>query len=151
MQSWSLRAALIVLLVSVHILLFVSFSATYPSSSAPQYYPGAEEVSHDPDRYVGDRVSVYGRVVSTSPPVIDSGGREFGLVGGDGVRRDSGVGVYGVYREDGGIQVIDSVEYTQGGLTYSYAVSFLAGLWVLARLLRDWTPGRKGLGRRGDA
>ena len=119
-------------------------------------YPGTEALGADYDRYVGQQVELYGTVVETDPLVIEStygDGRRTRYVL-EGVDRPVGegdrVGAFGVAREGRRIEVENAVVVPSWGLPYTYGVSFLAGVWVLWRIVRDWALDRTELGLTPD-
>ena len=140
-------------LLGVVVLLGLLFGAmvwygTVEPSPALGAYPSHDEV----ERGVvdaGDAVVVSGRVVETDPLVVDKtvhlvvdGAYEkrtlrVTVVGTD---RSYEVGqtvqVFGTYAGDRTVRASNAV--TAGSRSYAYAVSFLAGLWVLGRLAAGW-------------
>lgn len=114
-------------------------------------YPGAAEIGTDANRYVGERVAVGGEVVAVSPPVIDT---EYGvgrtvtlrLVGlDDSIQFEEGdsLRVYGVLQTGRTVRVLRAFAVPWYGRWYTWSVSFLAGLWVLARIVRSWRLDRQ--------
>jgi len=96
------------------------------------------------DAYVGDRVQAGGTVVETDPVVFvvttkDGDEMEITAVSFEG---DPSVGdeinVYGTLETDQRVMVIDSYTREPWERYYMYAVSFIAGVWVLARFVRGW-------------
>lgn len=106
-------------------------------------YPDGPAVAADGERYVGERVLVSGPVVTREPTTIR-------LQSGDGetvrlvvdTAHDPAVGdgltVFGVLRPGGRLDARDAFVVDESGLTYTYSVSAVAGLWVLGRLVRGW-------------
>lgn len=54
------------------------------------------------------------------------------------VTEDEELRVYGVVEADHTIRAIRAFTVPPTGQWYAWAVSFLAGIWVLARLIRYW-------------
>jgi len=95
---------------------------TQPTNPDAGVYPDTEELVTDPDRYVGERVTAYG--------VVDA---DVDAEPGDRFR------VYGVLEAPGRVRAIEAFTVPPRGLWYAIGISFLAGLWVLARLVAHWT------------
>ncbi|WP_137284583.1 hypothetical protein [Halorussus salinisoli] len=107
-------------------------------------YPDQEHLATDYNYYLDSQVTVSGRIVTTDPVTIVA---EYGADDtiqltivdlavspsvGDKLR------VYGIVKPDQSIRAINAFTVPQRGLGYTWTVSFLAGLWVLARLIRYW-------------
>lgn len=150
------RVLVVVLLLVVHALLVPAY-ALQPMNAEAGVFPDATEFTETPERYLGDRVVTGGFVQQTSPVVIEvettRGKRlltvtdsELSPAEGDKLR------VYGVLTGPETIQSLNAFVVPRGGLFYTWGISFLAGLWVLSRLLRHWTVDRSRLAfRRRDA
>ena len=149
------RIAAVGLLLLVHVVLFPAYGAQ-PVNEDAWVLPGPDEFTATPDAYVGDRVATTGIVETTSPLVLrvttTRGPQRITIVGfaatpdvGDKVR------VYGTLTEPGRIDAHNGFVVPQRGSWYAWGISFLAGLWVLARLLRHWTVDIKTLGFRPRA
>jgi hypothetical protein len=153
------RARLLAVLVLLTALfgLLVWHGALAPAPEAGAY-PSQEELAADYDRYLGERVTVGGRIVETDPVAIDA---EYGVeesirltvVGLDpGVRIEEGADlqVFGVVEPDRTVRAEDAYAVPASGLWYTWTVSFLAGLWVLGRIVRHFRFDREewGLVRR---
>lgn len=145
------RALALMVLFGALVGLCVWYGSLGPDPAA-WALPGEEELATDYDRYVGERVAVGGTVASVEPVVIVAG---YGVDGElrlavDGVPTDSvAVGdslrVYGVARADGSIGALNAVAVPRWGYWYMYPASFLAGLWVLGRIVRHWRLEEWGL------
>jgi hypothetical protein len=123
--------------------LLVWFGSLGPAPALGAY-PGEDDLGHDYDAYVGEDVSVSGRVVDTAPTTIVA---EYGA--GDQMRvtvtnlatdpsEGDALRVYGVARPGQTIRAIDSYAVPPSGHLYTYLISFIAGVWVLGRLVRYW-------------
>lgn len=136
--------ALLVLLGALFGLL-VWYGSLEPDPSV-WALPGPEELGHDYGRYVGDRVAVSGRVVETDPIVIAAQYdvnnvirlRLVGLEDSVTVSEGARLNVYGVVEPDHTVRVLNVVQVPARGVWYTYTISFLAGLWVLGRIVRYW-------------
>lgn len=149
-KSPRLRLVAIIVLVGVLTGLLVWYGSLPPDPAAGEY-PGSDELTRDYAQYHGDRVVVSGPVLSTDPVVIDAvkGPVTYRLTitGVDTpVSRGEHLSVYGVVLEDRTIQAITAYAVPQSGLWYAYVTSFVAGLWVLGRLLSHWRLDRDPLG-----
>lgn len=107
-------------------------------------YPSQEDLATDADRYLGTHVSVGGQVVTTDPVTIRA---EYGA--GETIRltitdlavtpaEGDHLRVYGVVEADRTIRAHNAFTVPQWGRWYTWSVSFLAGLWVLTRIIRYW-------------
>jgi len=115
-------------------------------------YPGLDDVVERPETLLGDRVSVIGQVVATDPLVISAQHEtETGVTAvritvtdsNTAVERGDRVQVFGVLTDTETIRAINVVVLPQSGLWYSWIVSFIAGLWVLGRIVRHWRIDRE--------
>lgn len=136
-------------LLAVLVAMFV-WAGTMQPGPANNDYPTEEQLVSEPDRYVGDRVSVAGTVVGVDPLTIEATPRpgvsiRFEVTGstadpavGDALR------VHGVLREGNRIDALAAVHREPWEAAYMYVVSFLGGALVLGRLVAHWTfdPGR---------
>lgn len=107
-------------------------------------FPNENDFVMSYDAYVGDRVQVGGTVVETDPVVFvvttkDGDRMEITAVS---FEADPSVGdeinVYGTLETEQRVIVIDSYTREPWERYYMYAVSFIAGLWVLVRFVRGW-------------
>lgn len=123
--------------------LFV-WAGTIEPDPADNNYPGVSDIHETPDEYVGDRISVDGTVVDMDPLTIET------TVAGDRITfvienadPDVAAGdhlvVFGTLQPNNHVTAIDTVHREPWEAYYMYVVSFLAGLWVLARLVDGWT------------
>lgn len=120
-------------------------------------YPNEYALALNYDAHVGQRVEVTADVVSTDPLVVHRSFqyREVRLTIRD-ADVDASPGdrlvVFGVAEPDHTIRAIDAYVVPQRGLWYASAVSLLGGLWVLARIVRQWrvTTDGWGLTPRGE-
>lgn len=119
-------------------------------------YPGNEDLAADYDRHLGAAVVVHGRIVGTDPVVIAApygvDGRLELTVVGPAVpdRVGDSLHAFGVAEPDGTIRAARAYATSTAGHWYAYSVSFLAGLWVLGRIVRGWRyePAAGGLAPR---
>ena len=137
------RAALVVVLVLLLAGTVVWYGTVDPDP-ASNNYPGSDEIAQDPDAYLGEHVSVSGTVVAHDPLRIEVG---YGLDGTmtlevAGVDDPPPIGhnlnVFGTLTEPNVVHAENTVSRAPWEATYMYIVSFIGGLWVLARLLRHW-------------
>jgi hypothetical protein len=139
------RARLLALLVLLAAMVgLVVWHGTLEPAPEAGSYPGSEELAADYDRYLGERVTVVGRIVETDPVVIDA---EYGagesirlaVVGlAPNVRIEAGavLRVFGVVEPNRTVRTENAFAVPPGGRWYAWGVSFLAGLWVLSRIVR---------------
>ena len=137
------RALLVCVLFAVLFGTFVAYGSLDPAPER-NVYPDHRDLADDYDSYVGDRVVVSGEVLSTDPLVVAAGDGRGGTVEYRIVRTSKrpAVGeslrVFGVARADRTVAARDGFVVGDGGSTYAVGISALAGLWVLARLVRRW-------------
>ncbi|WP_244877439.1 hypothetical protein [Haloferax prahovense] len=123
--------------------LMVWFGSLAPAPEAGAY-PGAEELGTDYDAWVGDQVNLTGTVIDTDPLTISA---EYGA--GEQVRlqisnaavdaqQGDTLSVYGVVEPDRELSSLNAYTVPPANYLYMYAVSFLAGLWVLGRIIQSW-------------
>jgi len=137
------RLLALTILLAVLAALFVS-AGTIEPDPADNKYPSAEDVQEHPDRYVGDLVRVDGTVVDTEPLTVETTeAAETLRFVVENVDRDVAVGdqliAFGTLQPDNRVAATDTVHRQPWETQYMYVVSFVAGLWVLARLLNNWT------------
>lgn len=145
------RVAAVVALLCVLFALCVAYGAVAPNPALGSY-PDHEDFGANPGPYVGQQVKVSGIVVSTDPVVVSSyvaagDHRRFEVVGaaepaavGDNYR------AFGVLEDETTVRAERAVVVEPWETYYTYAVSFVAGLWVLGRIVRDWRLDRRTLG-----
>jgi hypothetical protein len=149
-ETRSARLAVLALLLAALVAALVGFGTLTPNP-ADGRYPGTDAVASDPAQYHGDQVVVGGTVVGTDPIVLEAGYetvRDGGFARGTvrftvtgvatAVDRGDSLQVFGTLGQDRSIAADETVVSSPDGDAYMYAVSFLAGLWVLARLTRQW-------------
>lgn len=146
------RVVAVALLVGALLGLAVEFGTVQPDPRLG-YYPTGDHLAADHDGYVGESARVRGTVERVDPVVVLAVPYEFWADGeyrtGTTRLRVRGVSepvspgqelqVYGTVEADRTIRAVDSVVVPAGNQLYMYGVSLLAGLWVLARLVRGWT------------
>ncbi|WP_318568753.1 hypothetical protein [Salinigranum marinum] len=147
------QAVAVVVLLGVLFGLCVWFGSLAPDPTVGAY-PDASDIGPSPAEYVGTDVEIGGRVVATDPVVIElSYGTASRRVTVTDVSHPVAEGdtlrVFGTVRESGAVRATNSFAVSPAGALYTYSISFLAGLWVLARLATQWRfdPAR-GLVRR---
>jgi len=139
-------------------VLLLALTATFVGSGmvspdpADGRYPGTDAIVRDTQAHLGERVVITGQVTGTNPVVVrdtysivrgrsvSGGSVEFTVVNVDtAVKRGERVQVYGTLTEERTIEALDTIVVPPQNYLYMYGVSFLAGLWVLGRLLSQWT------------
>ncbi|WP_396611629.1 hypothetical protein ACH9L7_15745 [Haloferax sp. S1W] len=137
------RLAGILLLMGFLVALMVAFGALSPNPAVGAY-PEGEHLDANYNAWVGEKAALWGTVVETDPLVIED---EYGA--GKSVHVEltdtsidvplgDRIAVYGVVEPDHTIRVLNAYPIPATNYLYMYAVSFLAGLWVLTRLVRTW-------------
>lgn len=123
-------------------LLIWAGTLTYdPSLNA---FPDEADFGPIPDAYIGQQVSIDGTVTSTDPVVIrvaydPAGSTEITLEGIDHpVQEGQHISAFGTLADPTTLTVDRALVRSPWEKWYMYAVSFLAGLWVLARSLVHW-------------
>ncbi|KAB1187485.1 MULTISPECIES: hypothetical protein [Haloferax] len=123
--------------------LLVWYGSLAPNPSVGAY-PDSEDLGPEYDAWVGEQTSLTGTVVETDPLTIVS---EYGTgellrlqVTDADVDAQQGetLALYGVVEPDNTIRALNAYTVPSTNYVYMYGVSFLAGLWVLGRLARDW-------------
>ena len=141
-RPWA-RAVAIAVLLAVLGGLFVAAGTQTPNPRLHDY-PGEDEVGPDPGAYVGQQVSLDGRVLGTAPLRIEVeyGTGETFTVAVTGVNRTVSSGdhlnAFGTLEAEGRLSADRVVVREPWELWYMYAVSFVGGLWVLFRTVRRW-------------
>lgn len=137
------RLGLLLTLVALLFGLAVWYGSLAPAPALGAY-PSQEHLATDYDRYLGERVTVDGSVQTTDPVTITA---EYGAgqtirltVTGlsTSVSEGETLRVYGVVEPDSTIRAINAFTVPRRGLWYTWTVSFVAGLWVLGRIIRYW-------------
>ncbi len=142
-ESAAVRALAILVLLAVLGGLFVVAGTDRPNPDAGDY-PSADEVGPNPDAYVGDPVSLGGRVVATDPVVVavpyGTGGTYRARVTGldRPVSEGDYVTAFGTLSDPSTLAVDRVILREPWEMWYMYLVSFVGGAWVLARILRRW-------------
>jgi hypothetical protein len=153
------RARLLAVLVLLAALFgLVVWHGTLTPAPEAGAYPGSDELAAGYDASLGAEVTVGGRIVETDPAVIDA---EYGVdesiqltvVGLDpSVALEEGaiLRVFGVAEPDRRVRAENAFVVPAAGQWYAWTVSFLAGLWVLSRVVRGFRLDREqwGLVRR---
>lgn len=119
------------------------WAGTVPPNPDQHRYPGNEQIVEDYDAYIGKQVQVGGTVVQTDPVVLElthyRGTRTVTVRDvHQPVQPGDRVVVFGEAQPN---DVIDSQGVTvrePWEASYMYLISFLGGLWVLARLSNGW-------------
>ena len=137
-------------LLAVLFGLTVGFGTLAPAPALGSY-PDSATLAQEYDATIGQRVQVSGTVVRTEPLVLaaeydyyaagaaNSGSLDLTITAVERpVRVGQSVQVFGTLRPDRTIEAREIVVVPARNVAYMYAVSALAGLWVLARLLRGW-------------
>jgi hypothetical protein len=150
------RLRLVVVLVALLFGLCVWYG-TYGVAPGLGAYPTEQVVGPTPGEYVGDSVVLSGAVVETDPVELRvryGGGTQRTLTvievqtpvePGDQLR------VFGPLVDEDTVRATRTLAVPPSGYLYTYAVSFLAGVWVLIRLVRQWRlDPQHGLVRRTD-
>jgi hypothetical protein len=143
LRTASGRAVAVAVLLAGLVLLCPLYAAQPVNPEAGVYLTG-NEFTQSPAQYLGDAVVTQGSVQQTSPLVIKGetthGTAEVTVIDSD-LRPESGdkVRVFGTIPGPDTIQTVNGFVVPQSGLWYTWVVSFLAGLWVLGRLIRHWT------------
>jgi len=149
------RARLLAVLVLLCALFgLVVWHGTLEPAPEAGSFPGTEELAADYDAYLGERVTVGGRVVETDPVVVTA---EYGVdesirltvVGLDpsvAVKEGATLRVFGVVKPDRTIRSSNAFTVPTSGLWYTWTVSALAGLWTLARIVRRFRLDREQWG-----
>jgi hypothetical protein len=146
--------ALVVLLAALGGLL-VWHGSLNPAPEAGAF-PGTDEIAADADEYVGERVTVGGRIVETDPVVIAAEygvGEELRIGITDPppsvtVRKGATLRVHGDLVDARTVRARNAFVVPNWGAWYGWTISFLAGLWVLGRIVRYWRFDRTGWGLR---
>lgn len=146
------RTRVVVILVLLAVLggSCIWFGSLSPNPAQGRY-PHTEDLVNDQASYVGESVVINGEAVDTEPLTADS---HYELIRDGTVERDSvvftvmnasthvtvgyTVQIYGVLRTDETVRAKQVIVVPSRNAVYMYAISFLAGLWTLTRLIRQW-------------
>ena len=137
------RAVAVLGLLTLLVVLAVWYGSLGPSPAFGAY-PGQDELANNYQNYLGAQVTLGGRVVATNPVVIlaNTGpGTAIRLTVTDlstPVTTGTKLRVYGVAEADHTIRAINAFSVPRSGHWYAWTISFVAGLWVLTRLIRYW-------------
>lgn len=137
------RLAGIVVLLGCLLGLTIWFGSL---ASAPEVgaYPDEDQLGTDYDSWVGKEASLTGTVVDTDPLTIVA---EYGTdsqirlrISDTAVdaRQGDRLAVFGVVEPNHTVRALNAYTIPPANYLYMYVVSFLAGLWVLGRLVRTW-------------
>lgn len=142
------RVVSVVLLLCILCGLLVWAGTLAPDPDRNEF-PNEDSVAVSYADYVGDRVQFGGTVVETDPLVVETTptqGAPLRLTvesfDGDPTVGDE-INLYGTLESDHRVVVIDSYTREPWEAYYMYAVSFIAGIWVLGRFIRGWRFDRK--------
>lgn len=136
------RIVVVCLLLLGQVALF-PLHAVQPVNEEAWVFAGESKFLDDPDRYLDDPVVSGGIVQETDPIVIrvdTTGGTDLVTITGTMIEPEVGdkVRVFGTLVEPNTINAANAFVVPQQGRWYAWGISFLAGLWVLIRLLRHW-------------
>jgi hypothetical protein len=146
---WARALAVVVLLATLG-GLFVAAGTQTPNPELNDH-PGGDEVGPDPDAYVGQEVSLNGRVVRSDPLRVEV---EYGtgetfrvtVTGVDPAVADGDVlNTFGTLEDEGTLAADRVIVREPWEMWYMYLVSFAGGLWVLTRTVRRWRVDRQRL------
>jgi hypothetical protein len=142
------RIVIVLLLLFTLSALLVVGGIDRPPAPELGVYPGADDIAQQPEEYQNQQVSFVGQIVSTDPVTVraeyetDTGIESIRVELTDietPVDRDDRLQVFGVLTTPRIVRTTNVVVAPQTGLWYAWITSFVAGLWVLARILRHWT------------
>ncbi|WP_336343396.1 hypothetical protein [Halalkalicoccus ordinarius] len=136
-------------LLGLAVLLCVLFgllvgAGTLAPDPSMNRYPDHGALDGNYDAYEGDRVEVSGTVVAVDPVVVEhrddiDGALTLTIENVDEpVEPGQELRVFGTARPGGTIDAEETVVVSRWETYYAWIVSFVAGLWVLGRFLRDW-------------
>lgn len=122
--------------------LLIAYGSLTPAPAAGAY-PSAETLVTEYDRYVGERVVVGGTVVATGPVRLrtstPAGPFEVTVQNVERpVERGDSLRVFGIAHEGRTVHATRAIIVERTSLWFTYAVSALAGFWVLTRGVRHW-------------
>ncbi len=136
------RLAVVIILTVLLISLFVWYGSLKPEPDVHRY-PRAEDLIKDEEKYVGQEVEVGGRVVSTTPLIIEiehgDDTRELYITGADEEpNKNDRVTVFGTLEDENTIAASEIIVKPFINYFYMYAVSVVAALWILFRISRQF-------------
>ncbi|ELZ97036.1 hypothetical protein C440_04643 [Haloferax mucosum ATCC BAA-1512] len=139
----SRRLVCLVVLLGCLVFLMGWFGSLAP---APEMgaYPDEAALGSNYGAWVGEKTSLTGEVVETDPLTVatgDGSGGHLRLRVTETDRRPSPgdrLAVFGVVESDRTIRAETAYVVPSSRYGYMYGVSFVAGLWVLGRLVRTW-------------
>lgn len=135
------RALLIAFLLIGQVGFMVWYGGLDPAPEAGAY-AGPYELTRDYDAYIGQRVSLAGYVVASEPVTIRVGGAaDLPLVvqnAPPGVKSGDRLRLFATVLPDHHLRAIDAFTTSSGSQMGMYAISLLAGIWALVRLVRHW-------------
>lgn len=143
LSSSTARGVGIAVFLILHLGLIVWFGGLPPAPGVG-HYPDSEHLVREYDRYTGQHVAIGGNVLETDPVTIEIdpvGDSRLELVV-EGIQQpiqpNQYVRIFGIANDDQSITAIRTVAIPPNAYRYTYAVSFLAGLWVLGRIISQW-------------
>lgn len=116
------------------------------------HYPDRHDLGGNYDAYLGERVEVSGTVVAIDPVVIE---RRYDVDGvltltvenvDEPVEPGQELRVFGTAQAGRTVDAHETVVVSRWETYYAWAISFIAGVWVLGRFLRGWRFDRSTLG-----
>lgn len=142
-------AVLVLLCLLTGLFVWAGYVMPFEPDSQNNIYPGVDQISENPDHYLGDAVVVGGTVVETNPVVVRSKispdeYRRFVLEGFEGnVEPGDLVRSLGTLEAKNRIAVTNSLSRSPADRLYAHIVSFLGGVLVLGRLINGWKIDRE--------
>jgi hypothetical protein len=142
-----LARALVIICCLTGILGLCVWYGTIPTNPEMGPYPSTERYLSNQDAYRGELVTAGGFVETTDPVVIRATFNdgtvlvtlqnvETPVETGDKLR------VFGRYQGGTTVRAKNVIHASQGGLVYTKSISFLAGMWILFRIVRHWRVDR---------
>lgn len=141
------RVILILFLLTVLFSLLVVGGIDRPPAPELGIYPHTEEIAQQSTDYQNQSVSFVAQVVSTEPVIVRATyGTELGAKSirlkitelGAIVNRGDRLQIFGVLIGPQTVRATNVVVVPQSGLWYVWVISFIAGLWILGRIIRHW-------------
>lgn len=123
--------------------LFV-WAGTIDPDAGDNNYPTAGDIHDDPAAFVGQQVQLDGTVTATDPLTIvaepiPGDTREYEI---SGLAIDVAVGdqvsAFGTLESESHLAATSAHSRESWEVYYMYVISFLAGLWVLGRIVNRW-------------